>query len=169
VSSDDQPSLPSEEFEEPVIEELELPDPPDADDLAQSTMVLEMPEVPADEGASADEDEVFGGPEDESAEQPMLVVGSGSDEVPALGESEVIARSISPADAQAQAQALAEAYEYLEIRTPLQEYESYARARLEARVRVGDTDRAELTAAALKLGLDSLRRVMGALPREGAQ
>lgn len=88
----------------------------------------------------------FGGPADASDEHPMLLVGPEA----SAEEGEV--------------SELQQAYECLEIRTPVQEYETYARARLETLIRMGETEQAEITEAALKLGLDALRGAMGALP-----
>ena len=59
---------------------------------------------------------------------------------------------------------LKEAYDCHEIRTPVEEFEAYNRARLDALVRLGAAERAEITAAALELGTDVLRRTMGAVP-----
>jgi hypothetical protein len=62
------------------------------------------------------------------------------------------------------------AYEVLEIRTPLEEFEAYARARVDTLVRLGDPAKAELTSEALELGRRALARVTGAaLPERGAR
>lgn len=58
------------------------------------------------------------------------------------------------------------AYECLEIHTPIQEFQTYANARLETLIRLGETERAEITSQALELGLGALRRVMGAVSKE---
>ena len=58
------------------------------------------------------------------------------------------------------------AYECLEIRTPIQEFQTYANARLETLVRLGEADRAEVTSQALELGMAALRQVMGAVSKE---
>lgn len=166
-SSDDQDALPGEE--ESTIESIELPPslPAESEESEEPlsehpTRPLNKPEFPDDELIAATVEETiqaeFGGPEDESSEQPILLAAE-SDEREGLG-----AGSESGSSEQSR---LAEAYEYLDIRTPLAEFESYTRARLEAQVRVGETEEAEVTAAALKLGLDALRRVMGSLPKEG--
>ncbi|MGE0706987.1 MAG: hypothetical protein AB7N76_02645 [Planctomycetota bacterium] len=149
--------------EDSSLEEIEMPEAHDEpSDEDSRTMVLDVPQLP---GPHANRDG-FGGPEDESGEHPLLVVGAddGSDELPRLGGS----GGEEDDDEPALSAQLVSAYEYLDIHTPLQEFESYARARLEAQVRVGNTEQAEVTAAALKLGLDALRRVMGA-SREGTQ
>jgi hypothetical protein len=54
------------------------------------------------------------------------------------------------------------AYEMLEIRTPLEEFEAYVRARIETLGRLGDTEKSHLTAEALELGRKALARVTGA-------
>src|SRR5205814_3783696 len=54
------------------------------------------------------------------------------------------------------------AYEVLEIRTPLEEFEAYVRARIETLTRLGDTKKAEVTSSALELGRRALARVTGA-------
>lgn len=53
------------------------------------------------------------------------------------------------------------AYEVLEIRTPLEEFDAYARARIETLARLGEAERAEITAAALELGRRAIARVTG--------
>lgn len=53
------------------------------------------------------------------------------------------------------------AYEVLEIRTPLEEFESYVRARIDTLSRLGETDKAELAAKALEVGRRALSRVTG--------
>ena len=58
------------------------------------------------------------------------------------------------------------AYECLEIRMPIHEFESFARARLETLLRLGERERADVAAAALKLGQGALRQVMGTVPKE---
>jgi len=169
VSSDDMDALPDEE--ESTIESIELPPTPEGEDDSSDeegplsehpTRSLNKPDMPDDELIAATVEETiqaeFGGPEDESSEQPILLAAE-SDEREGLGEG----------SGSSEQSRLAEAYEYLDIRTPLAEFESYTRARLEAQVRVGETEEAEVTAAALKLGLDALRRVMGSLPKESNQ
>ena len=116
---------------------------------------LEMPD-PAPEGE--EETDALGGPDDPSDEQPVLVVDatlpSGSGEVPAL-EPE------PPSELQS-------AYDCLEIRTPIEELQTFTRARLETLVRLGEAERAERTKAALALGLSALREVMGAVSKESS-
>jgi hypothetical protein len=53
------------------------------------------------------------------------------------------------------------AYEVLEIRTPLEEFESYVRARIDTLSRLGETEKAELATQALELGRRALARVTG--------
>src|SRR5207249_4305946 len=53
------------------------------------------------------------------------------------------------------------AYEILEIRTPLEEFEAYVRARIDTLSRLGDSGKAELAAEALELGRRALARVTG--------
>lgn len=106
---------------------------------------LEMPD-PAPEGES----DFFGGPPDAS---PTLIAGSvGSDDSAPVAASE-----------------LQQAYDCLEIRTPIEEFRTFAKARLETLVRLGEADRAEVTSAALDLGLSALREVMGAVRKGGRQ
>jgi len=106
--------------------------------------------IPPVEVPDEDEEEAvggvsFGGPMDDSGEHPVVVDASTSAEPRPEPE---------PSE-------LEQAYECLEIRTPAQEFEAYSRARLETLIRLGDKDKAEVTAAALKLGLQALRGVMG--------
>lgn len=58
------------------------------------------------------------------------------------------------------------AFDQLEIRTPPEELEAYARARVEALVRTGQGERAQRLDAARGLALAAVRRAMGATPRE---
>ena len=61
------------------------------------------------------------------------------------------------------------AYEVLEIRTPLEEFDAYVRARIDTLSRLGDAERAALTAEALELGRTALGQVTGAVaPSRGA-
>ncbi|MBI3725251.1 hypothetical protein HY251_15070 [bacterium] len=53
------------------------------------------------------------------------------------------------------------AFEVLEIRTPLEEFESYVRARIDTLSRLGESEKANLAAAALDLGRLALARVTG--------
>jgi hypothetical protein len=64
------------------------------------------------------------------------------------------------------------AYEVLEIRTPLEEFEGYVRARIDTLSRLGEQDKAELAAEALDLGRRALARVTGTgapQPEKGAR
>jgi hypothetical protein len=61
------------------------------------------------------------------------------------------------------------AFEVLEIRTPLEEYESYVRARIDTLARLGDTERAGLTAEALEIGRKAIARVTGVAAPEKPQ
>lgn len=144
------------------ISELARSDDEDDDDFAA-----------ADDDAAAEEGDEFGGPEDASAEQP--IVFGDSEESAALAATherdalEVVADEASdeaPAPKRERETPLRGAYEYLTIRTPIAEFESYARARTEALVRLGETEEAEVAALAMRLGVDALRRVMGGLPKE---
>ena len=56
------------------------------------------------------------------------------------------------------------AYEVLEIRTPLEEFEGYVRARIDTLSRLGETEKAELAAKALEVGRRALARVTGVAP-----
>ncbi len=53
------------------------------------------------------------------------------------------------------------AFEVLEIRTPLEEFESYVRARIDTLSRLGESGKADLAAQALELGRRALSRVTG--------
>lgn len=106
---------------------------------------LEMPD-PAPEG-----EEAVGSPEDATAEPPAVVAAA-----PDAGDSAAEPKS-----------ELQQAYDCLQIRTPIQELQTFAAARLETLVRLGDADRAEATAAALELSLNALREVMGAVRKAG--
>jgi hypothetical protein len=64
---------------------------------------------------------------------------------------------------------LADAYDCLSIRTPLEEFQTYARARLETLVKLGEAERAQLASEALEAGLGALRHVMGGSPEEASQ
>ncbi|MBL4845779.1 MAG: hypothetical protein JKY65_09650 [Planctomycetes bacterium] len=154
------------------MEAMEMPS-PEEEPENERTMILDAVEIPPppedvldDSALAEDERGDFGGPDDGSEEQPMLVVGP-SDEAQSLpdepiddGSDEVAALEFS------RDTPLRGAYEYLEIRTPIAEFESYARARTEALVRLGDSREAEIAALAMSLGTSALRRVMGAIPKE---
>jgi hypothetical protein len=60
------------------------------------------------------------------------------------------------------------AYEVLEIRTPVEELETYGKARIETLARLGETEKSQLTASALDLARRALARVTG-LPLPGAR
>lgn len=64
---------------------------------------------------------------------------------------------------------LSDAYDCLGIRTPLEELAGFARARLDALVRAGEPERAELTRAGEAIAREALRHVMSAGPKEAAQ
>jgi hypothetical protein len=69
----------------------------------------------------------------------------------------------APEDAGASARSKpSKAHECLEIRTPLQEFETYVRARIETLTRLGEADRADLALRALELGRAKLARHTGA-------
>jgi len=57
-----------------------------------------------------------------------------------------------------------EAYEVLEIRTPLEEFDAYARARAATLSHLGDAEKADLAMRALELGRRALMRVTGSAP-----
>ena len=163
ADSPEDSSLVDDHSHESSIEEMEMP-PPEI----ERTMIFDSVDIPPPpaEDSELEDSEDFGGPDDASEEQPMLVVGP-SDEVKALPEA-------PPEDGSDEGSALAHkrdtplrgAYEYLEIRTPIAEFESYSRARTEALVRLGDSKEAEVAALAMNLGTEALRRVMGAIPKE---
>jgi len=161
-----------------VFDSVEIPPPPggeegeasleDESDEADNAVfdISELQPAPPRED-SEDSAEDFGGPEDASEEQPLLVV-SQSDEAASLPD-ESAGSDPDPSDEVAtrpRETPLRGAYEYLEIRTPIAEFESYARARTEALVRLGDSQDAEIAALAMNLGTEALKRVMGALPKE---
>ena len=167
-SSIEEMEMPPPEIERTMIfDSVDIPPPP-AEDSELEDSELEDSELEDSEleDSELEDSEDFGGPDDASEEQPMLVVGP-SDEVKALPEA-------PPEDGSDEGSALAHkrdtplrgAYEYLEIRTPIAEFESYSRARTEALVRLGDSKEAEVAALAMNLGTEALRRVMGAIPKE---
>jgi hypothetical protein len=53
------------------------------------------------------------------------------------------------------------AHECLEIRTPVEEFETYVRARIDTLTRLGEQDRVEITIQALELGKRKLARITG--------
>lgn len=120
-----------------------------------------------------------------SDEQPVMVVGvdDSDEDAPALAAGLVVGVEDSEEDAPALRQQgdevlprpdlptqgtdkLGRAYASLELRTPPEELDAFARARVEALARAGQADRAGLSADALRLAQSALRRAMGALPRE---
>lgn len=54
------------------------------------------------------------------------------------------------------------AHECLEIRTPLEEFDTYVRARIDTLTRLGENERVDLTIQALELGKRRLSRITGA-------
>ncbi len=121
-------------------EELGEAIPEPALEMPDPEPALEMP----DPEPETDKHSRVGVLDDESDEHPILVNAS------------------SPHTSELQ-----QAYECLAIRTPIQEFHTYAGARLEALVRLGEPDRAEITSRALELGMQALRQAMGAVPGEG--
>jgi hypothetical protein len=93
-----------------------------------------------------------------SDEQPIVVVG--------VDEDEDAPRRLPEPDLPRGEGGLADAYAALEIRTPPEELEAFARGRVEALARLGQADRAALSQEALRVAQAALRRAMGALPRE---
>jgi hypothetical protein len=89
---------------------------------------------------------------------------NGSRPVPREEPSDIAA--IEDLDSQGAAEELdpKRAYEVLEIRTPLEEFETYVRARIDTLSRLGDTDKANLASEALELGRRALARVTGLSP-----
>ena len=133
-------------LDESTVEEIELPPPapsseevgPRGDEEARGdddTATFDASELSVPPVPSTTR---FGNPSDASDEQPVLVAEEAG----------------PPSELQ-------QAYECLEIRTPVQEFESYVRARLEAMIRLGRESEAQATSASLELGLDALRRAMG--------
>lgn len=53
------------------------------------------------------------------------------------------------------------AHEALEIRTPIQEFESYVRARIETLTRLGEKEQVDVMLQALELGKRKLARITG--------
>lgn len=53
------------------------------------------------------------------------------------------------------------AHECLEIRTPVEEFDTYVRARIDTLTRLGEKDRVDLTIQALELGKRRLARITG--------
>lgn len=124
----------------------------------------QLPE-PADDDAAGTSDE------------PIIYRSGESDEGPALGWEPGTNGDRPGADhgqdeivAPTRRSELQDAYDCLGIRTPLEELEAFARGRLEALVRAGEPERAQLAREAQELGLEALRRVMSgaAGQKEGA-
>lgn len=67
----------------------------------------------------------------------------------------------APAEAPAKAASPGRAHECLEIRTPIEEFETYVRARIDTLTRLGEQERVEITIAALELGKRKLARITG--------
>jgi len=59
------------------------------------------------------------------------------------------------------AAAMGRAHECLEIRTPVEEFETYVRARIDTLTRLGESDKVALTVAALELGKRRLAKLAG--------
>lgn len=120
-----------------------------------------------DEPARADEPAPRAADPTPSDEQPVVVFGveDSDDEQPVLGgDDEVLPEPDLPT--RGGDGALVEAYSNLEIRTPPEELDAFARGRVDALARVGQAERAALAGEALHLAQAALRRVMGAQPRE---
>lgn len=105
-----------------------------------------------------------------SDEQPVVVFGvddsdEGTGTLSSGTDDELLPEPDLPARAQDES-ALHDAYANLEIRTPPEELDAFARGRVEALARLGQGERASLAQDALKMAQGALRRVMGALPRE---
>lgn len=105
-----------------------------------------------------------------SDEQPVVVFGvdDSDDEAKALSptnDDELLPEPDLPSRQQDEG-ALHDAYANLEIRTPPEELDAFARGRVEAFARLGQGERASRAQDALKMAQGALRRVMGALPRE---
>jgi hypothetical protein len=167
-----------------VFDSVEIPPPPASEESEESVADEPLDEASAEVESADDSDEAdnavfdiselqtpppppegFGGPEDASEEQPMLVV-SQSDEAVSLPVDSTTDDPSDEISTRPRETPLRGAYEYLEIRTPIAEFESYARARTEALVRLGDSKDAEIAALAMNLGTEALKRVMGAIPKE---
>lgn len=157
-----------------VFDSVEIPPPPPSEESSEDDSPDEDEDEESDDAVFDISElqtpppppEDFGGPEDASEEQPLLVV-SQSDEAASL-PAEPAAEDDPSGEVSTRPREtpLRGAYEYLEIRTPIAEFESYARARTEALVRLGDSKDAEIAALAMNLGTEALKRVMGAIPKE---
>ncbi len=135
-------------------------------------------EVPAlehdlldDDADDASDDELGPAPASDdprvSDEQPVVVFGveDSDDEGSALrgGDDEVLPEPDLPTRG---GDGLVEAYSSLEIRTPPEELDAFARGRVEALARLGQAERAAIAGEALQMAQAALRRVMGSQPRE---
>lgn len=98
------------------------------------------------------------------ADEPIVSLDSSSDERRALGWDDAQA-----APTREERSELEDAYDCLGIRTPLEELEGFARARLDALVRANEPDRAELTRAAEAIAREALRHVMSSGQKEAGQ
>lgn len=137
-------------------------------DVTEEVPALEQADL-VDDGDEAGQDELGPAPRDPtpSDEQPVVVFGveDSDDEAPALraNDDEVLPEPDLPTRG---GDGLADAYSGLEIRTPPEELEAFARGRVDALARLGQADRAAMAAEALQMAQAALRRVMGSLPRE---
>lgn len=142
---------------------------PALDDLIDDVETEGEGEGEAQGQAEGEDDELGPAPRAEAApsdEQPVVVFGveDSDDEAPVLrGDDEVLPEPDLPTRG---GEALAEAYSNLEIRTPPEELDAFARGRVEALARVGQADRAAIAGEALQMAQAALRRVMGSQPRE---
>lgn len=125
-----------------------------ADDAEETGPVREV-----DRGARTEVDLPAVGPaahDDDDEEAPVVL--DPSDEVSRLEGDD--------GDDEDGGRELEQAYECLEIRTPIEEFETYARARVDTLVRLNQAERADRAQRALELGVETLRQVMGSAPRE---
>ncbi len=121
-----------------------------------------------DASAEASVDELGPARPTPSDEQPVVVFGvedsdDGAPALPAGGDDEVLPEPDLPVRDD---DGLVGAYSSLEIRTPPEELDAFARGRVEALARLGQADRAALMGDALQMAQAALRRVMGSQPRE---
>lgn len=146
------------------------------EDPVPPTELIPDPQLPAPE-ADANGTEAANGTGAGEGDEPIIYRSGDSDEGAALswdappgeqgsapGEDE-IASPVRRSELQ-------DAYDCLGIRTPLEELTAFAKGRLEALVRAGEPERAQLAREAQELGLEALRRVMsgaaGSGQKEGA-
>lgn len=115
------------------------------------------------DGQPLDEDEDLRGPIlDDSEDEAASAIGAVEDADPADESDEHKGPRFTTQRLDGDPSDLAQAYDCLRIRTPLEEFETFARARLETLVKLGEAERAQMTAAALETGKGALRHVMGA-------